>query len=168
MNNFSRKIEITANVAIVLVAVLVAFVAVKRFWLSGGEVTGVSAGSRISIPGVDWRQNGESLVIALSPRCHFCTESAPFYQRLVKESAASPGAHLVGVFPEQAENGEQYLAGLGVHLPEVRRGQFPKMGIEATPTLLLVNQEGVVSHVWIGKLTPEKEADVLSQIKRHS
>jgi hypothetical protein len=55
-----------------------------------------------------------------------------------------------------------------VHLPEIHRGSFPKLGIDATPTLLLVNQEGVVSQVWIGKLTPEKETEVLSQIKRHS
>jgi hypothetical protein len=168
MANVSRKIEIAANVAIVVVAVLVGVVAVKRFWPSGAEGPGISAGSRISIPGVDWQRNGESLVLALSPQCHFCSESAPFYQRLVKESEASGDARLVGLFPNQVEDGERYLASLGVRLPEVRRGPFPKLGIEATPTLLLVNQEGVVSHVWIGKLTPEKESEVLTQIKRHS
>lgn len=168
MNNVSRKIEVAANLAILVVAVLVAAVAVKRFWFSGSDASGVTAGSHISISGVDWRKNHESLVFALSPQCHFCTESAQFYQRLVKEAGASPGTRLVGVFPEQVDSGERYLESLGVHLDEVRRESFPRLGIEATPTLLWVDQDGVVSHVWIGKLTPEKEAEVLSNIRRHS
>ncbi len=172
MNSVSRKIEVAANLAILVVAVLVIVVGVKRFLLPGhadAEAGQVAPGATVSVPGVDWRKNGESLVLALSTKCRFCTESAPFYQRLVKETEGNLSPRLVGMFPEQVNDGDQYLHRLGVNLPEVRQGSFEKLGIMGTPTLLLVNQDGIVQRVWVGKLTPEKETEVFGQInKRHS
>jgi hypothetical protein len=172
MNSVSRKMEVVANLAILVVAVLVIVVGVKRFLLPGHagppETGQVAPGATVFVPGVDWRKNRDNLVLALSTKCHFCTESAPFYQRLVKETEGDMSPRLVGLFPEQTNNGDQYLHRVGVNLPEIRQSSFEKLGIMGTPTLLLINQDGIVQRVWVGKLTPEKETEVLNQInKRH-
>lgn len=41
----------------------------------------------------------------------------------------------------------------------VERGVLPVSG---TPTLLLVDNEGLVTHAWIGRLDADGEADVLN------
>jgi len=39
-----------------------------------------------------------------------------------------------------------------------------KVGISGTPTILLVDKKGVISDLWVGKLTEEKEAEVLAKL----
>jgi hypothetical protein len=38
---------------------------------------------------------------------------------------------------------------------------FEKLGIEATPTLVLVNHEGKVEQAWVGLLMSRQEMDLL-------
>jgi hypothetical protein len=169
MNSVTRKLEVASNLAIITLAIVISILGVKRFFFAdtanARNAQRAKPGFTVSVPGIDWRRNGQSLVLAFSPSCHFCTESAPFYQRLVKETTTDPTIRLVGVFPESADDGEAYLRNLGVSFPTVIKGSFDKLGVSGTPTLLLVNQDGVVSHVWIGKLNPDKEREVLQQIK---
>ncbi len=38
------------------------------------------------------------------------------------------------------------------------------MVARGTPTLILVNREGGVKGVWIGKLTPDKESELVAKL----
>jgi thioredoxin-related protein len=38
------------------------------------------------------------------------------------------------------------------------------LGVQGTPTLILVNQDGKVEQSWAGKLPPEQETEVLKRI----
>ncbi|HEX8686998.1 MAG TPA: hypothetical protein VF654_10865, partial [Pyrinomonadaceae bacterium] len=58
-----------------------------------------------------------------------------------------------------------YLRELNVPVGEVRQAAFKDLGVRGTPTLLLVNGEGVVTGSWFGKLSPEKEEEVLGRLK---
>ena len=53
---------------------------------------------------------------------------------------------------------------LGVSVDEVRQLPLDKIGAHGTPTLLLVANTGVVKEAWIGKLSSDKEAEVLSKL----
>lgn len=166
-----KKAELLANVAIVVVALLLGGVLVKRYLLPGSAPPAaerpdprVPPGTQASVPGVDWAGNGRTLLLVLSRDCRYCTQSAPFYQRLARETAGRPGLRLVALLPQPVEEGRKYLEGLGVPLDDVRQAPPASAGARATPTVLLVDGRGVVEHSWVGMLSPAEESEVLSRL----
>jgi|ERR1044072_421683 thiol-disulfide isomerase/thioredoxin len=167
-----KKVEVLANVAIIIVALLVGVALIKQRLLA--DPTGkdnralikeVSAGSNISIPGMEWEKNGKTLLLAIAPGCHYCSESAPFYQRLARETADGK-AKLIAVLPTSDSEGRKYLKELGVNISEVKQVSLDSIGVTGTPTLILVNEAGVVTRAWVGQLQPDGEAEVLSQLQQ--
>ena len=168
--NLSRRLEVAANVAIIVVAVLVCVVLVRTYLLGGSakpqqQSPAPAVGSKVSVSGVDWGKNGRTLVLVLQKGCHFCSESAPFYQRLVRDTAGREGLRLIAVLPQQVEEGRQYLNDLGVSIDEVRQASPSDLGVRGTPTLLLVDGSSTVTDSWVGKLPPDKEEEVLHRLK---
>jgi|ERR1044072_7468306 hypothetical protein len=169
MTNLSKKIEVLANLAIIVAGCLLAVVLIKNHLfqrpsegLSRQQTSSQDMeGSRLSTIDVDWSQSRQTLLLALSSSCHFCSESAPFYKRLVQ---SKNGTRLVAVLPEPAEGGQGYLRRLGVSVDEIRQLNLDKIGVQGTPTLLLVDNSGVVKKSWIGKLLPEQEEAVVSAL----
>jgi hypothetical protein len=167
-----RKAEFVANVSIVVVALLLSIVLVKGYLLTKSsppaldrEAAGSSeihVGQALALPDVDWAKNGRTLILALSSTCHFCTDSAPFYQRLVNERG---NARLVAVLPQPINDGKDYLDRLGVAVDEVRQAPLGSINVRGTPTLLLVNDRGVVVREWMGRLPAEQETEVLSKVR---
>jgi thiol-disulfide isomerase/thioredoxin len=168
MNNWTRKIEILANIAILVVAVLLGVVLVKKYLLTGDRpetAPKIVAGTKMTLPGVDWSKNGQTLMVVLQKGCHFCTESAPFYQRLVKETAERGGVHLVAVLPQEVPEAKKYLEEIKVPIDEVRQASPTALGVAGTPTLILVNEAGVVVDVWEGRLPASEESKVLNRLQ---
>ena len=166
-----KKTEVLANIAIIVVAILLGGVLVKKYLLPGNDAGSaasadprVPAGSKVSLPGVDWAKNGQTLLLVLSSDCRYCTESGPFYQRLTRETAGRQGIQLVALLPQEVEEGRKYLAGLGVPVNEVRQAAPGNTGARVTPTLILVDGGGVVKNSWVGKLTAPEESEILSQL----
>lgn len=104
---------------------------------------------------MDWGKNRETLVLALSTRCHFCTESAAFFRRLSQETGGR--VKVVAVLPEAVSESEQYLEDEGLHPDAVRQASMSSIGVVGTPTILLVNDSGMVARVWTGKVQAEDE-----------
>ena len=171
MEPTSGKLQSLANVSTIVVSVLLSIVLVKVFLLPQNAPAPnlpqqPRAGMNIkqSLPGVDWARNKQTLVLALSTQCHFCTESAPFFQRIQKE--ASDKVKMVAVLPQAVEEGRKYLEGKGVHVDDVKQATLSAIGVRGTPTLLLVDSTGKVADVWQGKLDPDQEAGVLAVLKK--
>jgi hypothetical protein len=103
MADIGKKIEITANIAIIAVAILVVGVIFQKYVRSPKPQTlpPDPVGTKLSLPDVDWAKNNRTLVLALQTGCNYCTESAPFYQRLVTE-ASNHNIPLIAVLPTQA------------------------------------------------------------------
>ena len=83
-------------------------------------------------------------------------------------SGESPGEgslRLIAVFPQEVRQGQTYLNQLGVAVDEVRQFQMGAIGVRGTPTLILVDNQGVVKESWIGKLPEAKEADVMAHFR---
>jgi hypothetical protein len=95
--NRPKVLETVANLSTIVVSLLLSAVLVKVFLLPEARPSAAAARSRVakgtslkgSLPGVDWAKNGRTLVLAISTRCHFCTDSAPFFQRISKERPPS-------------------------------------------------------------------------------
>ncbi len=171
MSGITKKLELVANLAIIVVAILLGVVLVKSYLIpkprapQQAATASIPPGTKLSIQGVDWKANGRTLVFALSTGCHFCTESAPFYQRVAQERAKAGNIRLVAVFPEPVSEGQKYLSNLGVTVDEVRQARLDSIGVNGTPTLIMANGEGAVADSWRGKLPNEKETEVLSRLK---
>lgn len=125
----------------------------------------VKVGDRVSIDNVDWKSNKRTLLLAFAPECHFCTASAPFYRQLVEKTSGGASPHFIGVFPSQLSDGRTYLKGLGVKIADVRGASFRQLHVLGTPTLMLVNADGVATNVWEGRLPPDKETEVFRAVE---
>ena len=165
MNSFTKKIETGANIAIIVVALLIGATLAFRYFGSPAESREtVKAGAKVSLPETDWTANNRSLVMVLQKGCHYCTESAPFYQRLAGAAQTWGKTKLVAALPGASNESEAYLRELGVRVDAVRQVSPSSLGVRGTPTLLLVDDKGTVVEAWTGKLPAEKETQVLSKV----
>ncbi len=172
MKNLTGKIELLANVAIIAVAVLLSIVLVKSYLLPAPSPPLainpsttrkiINKGEAINLSAINWQENGSTLLLALSSTCHFCTESGPFYQRIVRESSDTK---MIALVPQSVEEGQQYLKRLGVGIEEVRQVSMSELGLSGTPTLILVDGGGKVAEVWVGALSADKENEILSRLR---
>ncbi len=163
MKNFARTVEVIANIAIICVAVSLGVVLISRtvrnyrVTTSASENTPPGKEQKLKLPGVDWSKNEQTLVLAVSSTCHFCTESAAFYRDIRTRSHV----HTVAVLPQSVDEGRNYLSNLGVQVDQVLQAPLGSIDVNGTPTLLLVSRDGTVIRTWIGKLPPDLEKEVL-------
>jgi peroxiredoxin len=120
-------------------------------------------GQTVPLQNIDWAKNKKTLILYASATCRFCTESAPFYQRLLTE-VKSKNVEFVAVLPQPIEQGQDYFDKLEVKVNSVLQGSLQTVGVRSTPTLLLVNEAGVVTEFWRGRLPPEKENEVINKL----
>ena len=172
MRTLLKRVELLANVAIIIVAVLLAVVLVKQFVVNktaqptrpASARRELNRGDKVQLSGVDWAKNSRTLLLVLQKGCHFCTESAPFYQQLVKQTSASNDIKLVALLPQTVSEGKQYLEEIGVDIADIRQVSPSQVNVGGTPTLILVNNDGVATDVWSGQLPPDIESKVLSKL----
>ncbi len=170
LTGLSKKIELSANVAIIVVACLLVTVLVKNYLLTkpsqGNGTTAKVIQSEnpaqnsptVASLDIDWKQNRQTLILAISSTCHFCTESAPFYRRLTEIRGKT---RLVAILPQPVQDGKEYLKRLGVSVDQIKQASLDQIGVRGTPTLLLVDSSGVVERAWMGKLNRDQEQAVL-------
>jgi hypothetical protein len=159
----AKKLETLTNITIIAVALIAGTVLVRNHFFPRPAPPArpqPGTGMKVAIPGVDWAARGSTLLLALSPNCQYCTESAPFYRRLAAELSKTP-VHLTAVFPDHAQKAREYLTSLGVPVDDVRQVAPASLPIRGTPTLLLVDRDGIVRRVWAGQLSAEAERDVI-------
>src|SRR5215471_636141 len=154
-NKAARMVEVAANIGIVIVAV-VALGFFARSYLGYPAAQHALVGEKLALKDINWQTNRKSLVLALSTTCHFCTESAPFYRQLVAKSEEQH-VRTIAVFPQGPPEASSYLKNQNVAVNEVRQTSFADMQISGTPTLLLIDEKGVVRGAWVGKLAPDGE-----------
>lgn len=168
MSPASKKIEVAANTAIILVAIILGFVLVKKFVLADEPAPNSprqpQVGSSVYLTGADFSSKDKNLILALKKGCKYCTESASFYQKLAA-AAGEKNVSLMAVFPHSAEEGQAYLKELNVPVAENKKADFATLGVGGTPTILLVNKEGEIQKYWVGKLKPEQETEVLNSLQ---
>ncbi|HEY7403659.1 MAG TPA: redoxin family protein [Candidatus Angelobacter sp.] len=161
---WAKKIEMAANIGIVITAALVVIFFVRNYTQRHNDPQRtVALGSKFALKNVDWQTGGKNLVFAVSTTCHYCTESAPFYRKLV-EQCKQQHVHTVAVLPQTPAEAQAYLAGEGVTVDEIRQAPLSDLDIAGTPTLVLVDHTGIVKNVWVGKLPSAKEDDVVTTL----
>src|SRR6266545_6949366 len=80
-----RFLEISANLAIVIVAVVIVGNFVWSRIRPKQKTSTPEVGNAVSLGGVNWKDNGRTLLMVLQKGCVYCEASAPFYRRLHDE-----------------------------------------------------------------------------------
>jgi rhodanese-related sulfurtransferase/thioredoxin-related protein len=127
---------------------------------STAAVKKIQTGDTISFPDSTWEKGQKSLLLFLQSDCQYCTKSANFYGDIAKETAHTSDTKIVAVFSEKDSRFADYLKESDLQNLETRKASFAKMGVDGTPTLVLVNDNGVVQNIWKGMLSPKKQNEV--------
>jgi len=164
--NSLMKIETTANVVIILLAVSLAILLSKNYFVGSAAKAESILGHQISIPGIEFTHTARTVIIALHPDCKFCLESARFYERLVTASANNPDVQLIAAFQKDGEQASEFLNKLNPSFTQTKTISFRDLKITATPTILEINRDGVVERIKQGKLDSDGENELLVKLSR--
>jgi len=162
-SSLTKKIEVAANVAIIVVAIAGAAIFARNYWLKPATPQRIELGAHFRLKDANWQASGKTLIFGISTTCHFCTESAGFYRQLTQQ-CVERHVHTIAILPQPLDEDQGYLAKEGVSVDEIRRAPLGELQIVATPTLLLLDDKGVVRGAWFGKLSEKGEKDVLAKV----
>lgn len=167
MSEAKQKIELIANILIIIAAVfLIGLIAQKNFFSESSNTPSSkypTIGNKIPFDDVDWSKSNKNVFLVLQSGCRFCTESAEFYKRLIQQTQGK-NVNIIAVFPQNKTEAEEYLKSLGISGIEVRQSQLNLLQVGGTPTIIIANDKGEISKFWIGKLLPDKEVEVINQL----
>mgnify|MGYP003575296088 CR=1 FL=1 len=161
------RFDVLLNALLAVACLAVTAASVKRLVAEPQQASpqaGYAIGDVLpSIPGVNYGDREQTLVMFLSSNCRYCTESAPFYSALTaRRDAASVRIVAVGTEPQEALS--SYLEDHSVRTDNVVTVTPGTFRVRGTPTLVLVNRKGEVHALWRGALRGregEVEAAVL-------
>ena len=165
-----RRVSLLADVVLIAVGLIVAGTLLSRPSTPAGAIPTELLSEEDSFVGqpyafdqVDWTAAERTLVLSLDSECVFCTESIPFYRRVQAYDDAD--VQIVVVAPFYDQEMKDYLAAQDLQPDQVvivnELNALPDSG---TPTLLLVDRNGFVTHAWIGLLSSDREKEVLAAV----
>ncbi|MGB7209703.1 MAG: hypothetical protein WBD27_13655 [Pyrinomonadaceae bacterium] len=172
MGAFPKSAEFFASILILVSAVFLSELLIHSYFFSASapskpeisrDQLEMAINSRIDLPDVDWAERPQTLVLALQTTCGYCNRSAPFYRRLIANTAGK-NVRLLVVIPGDIEESRAHMEKLGLKNLDIRAVSLESIRVDGTPTLLLVNARGEVTDFWIGKLPPDVEAEVIHKV----
>lgn len=166
-------LDTLANIAIILVCAIAAFVLIRnQFFPSQQRMPGappqVEKGESFDqLKAVVPAGTNRALVVAVSPTCHFCNDSMPFYKRLIDErNQKGSQVKVIAAVPAEEAKAEEAkkFADAGAQPDGMVHVDFSSIKVPGTPTLLLVDNNGKVLDVWVGKQDEKGEQDILEAL----
>jgi AhpC/TSA family protein len=170
MSKIIQKLELVTNVLILIVTIAIAGVLVRKFVFPPppprAELPGLKTptiGSKVGLAGLDWSQSHKNVLLVLQKDCRFCTDSAPFYRDLIKQTEGRD-VKVVAVLPQSDEEAKKYLHDLNITGIEVKQSSLTSLEVGGTPTIVIADDNGTITDVWFGRLQPDKENEVLAKL----
>jgi hypothetical protein len=166
-------LDTVANIAIIVVCAIAAFILIRNNFFNPNQAGGprppeIKAGEKYAALGQMVPAGSDrALVVAVSPTCHFCEESMPFYKRLVDErNQKGSKVKVIAAVPREEAKAEeqQKMAAAGVNPDGVMVLDFDSVKLRGTPTILLVDTAGEVHEVWVGKQPASGENEILKAL----
>jgi thiol-disulfide isomerase/thioredoxin len=165
MDKVRSKFELGARILILSVFVIVVGLLVKqKFFNTAAQPPEPTVGRQVALSGDYFRSDQRSVILVLQTTCGFCNASMPFYKRLM-DLSREKNINYIAVFPQTVEEGTRHLNKYGVAGLRVVQSGLDKFEASGTPTLIITDDKGVIERVWVGKLTPDKESEVVDTLK---
>jgi hypothetical protein len=167
-HNLFRVIELAASVAIVIVAITLVATIYKQGGIGrkpqAANSSSLRSGDVLRVSDLDLTTTGQpTLVLALSTQCRFCTESVPFYRRLLAR-ARELNINVIVLMPQPETDARTYLKEHALDVSRLHRLDT-STNISGVPTVIALNSSGVIKHIWVGKLGTTQEDAVLSGLE---
>lgn len=162
-------LEVATNAAVLLLC-LALLSALSWGYFSKGRAPTVRGGlqkgvSLTGLRGLDYGISTQTLLVAMSTKCQYCTDSVPFYNRLVEAGRQNPTpTRILAVFPDAADEVERYVKRNDLRVEALAAADFKAMNIAGTPTVILVDDSGRVLNFWVGKVPEEVEPQIAKAI----
>lgn len=125
----------------------------------------IALGETLDIEDVAWADAPFTVVLFVSQACDVCSESASFFKLLADAVRSRDDTRLIVVTPQTPARIQRWLAEIGLGDAGVQRVAEPSLiGIPLVPALAVVDQDGVVTDVAHGRLSPLEEATIISRM----
>jgi thiol-disulfide isomerase/thioredoxin len=168
------RLDKAANVALIIACLFLIGTLARNYYLSRipdpNFELGVKKGETVKIPegaSADRQSAPATLVLALSTHCGFCQASVPFYQKLAAFKNSAPArVRLAAVMSEPKEEIEAYLKKNSVSADAVFSMPVSQIGVNGTPTLLLLDGQNKLVESWVGKLNGQGESEVIGRLQK--
>lgn len=169
----TSRLEIAANIVLLLTCLGICFELISKHRVAGSTPAGISrgrlgVGNTLTLSSVDWAQSKWNLVLILSSKCKYCRESEPFHRRLLSLANSTGAVRAVALVLGTSTSDPAYPHSAELDFTLVRLTKPAEIGSVGTPSILLVDNRGVVAHMWRGKMPPESEDSVIEMVKSKS
>jgi len=161
-----RKLDNIATALLVLACVAVIGDVAWRYALARAQPARAATPRAVPPERLAWLgQTGFSLAdrtvaLVIRESCRYCTDSMPFYRELAAAQRVAP-FRLVAVTTDSHERSEAYLRAHDVAVDGIVVVPPEQLGVEGTPTLLVVSRRGRVEHVARGQLDAQGQKAVV-------
>ena len=136
---------------------------VDDVWKAVAPLPAIAPGRSLSTRGGP-DQRGYSVVLITSPACGACLASTPVLQRIYRTSRGLAVRFVVAV--PDIERSRSYLRESGLGGSKTVDWRDLTLSPLGTPTIALVDPNGVVQRTWLGPFdSAESEADLLSALR---
>lgn len=164
-------LERATYVALIVVSCISAWVLIRNQLLtpkaSGNSAVSPLQGETITLKEVIWEQAPQTVVIVLSAHCHWCKESVPLYQKVsMLHKSRKAAFQLIAISADGVDTMSRFLGANLIEVDRIIPAEVTRLGIQATPTVLLVNNQGRVASSWQGAMRPSDESAFLEILRK--
>lgn len=125
----------------------------------------LALGSRLRLPGVEWNDATTHVLLRVSSTCDACKASLEFFREATKSARDHLGGKVTVVVAEPEESIRAWLAVNELTVDRVVRLEEPPLhGFIMIPTSLILDSQGLVTDVVIGKPSRDSGRQFLKRV----
>lgn len=161
-----RYLNLATNILVVVVGMmLVGLVAYRAFFLpslNSLEAELLRAGDEFKgLQEIDFKKSPNTILLATDIKCQYCTQSLPFYKKLIAKSKDNPAIRIIAVFGNKSEEVENYLREHDVVVEFIPNVDLVKLKVDATPTIIWVDADRKIVGSYQGLFQEKQESAFL-------
>lgn len=171
LNRIKHVLEVTTNMAVLVAAIMLVAVFVRSYFATDPTKRTAAAGKLASdtaigeIKDLDLADTPRTLLMVLSSDCKYCIQSVPFYKTLsaMRDSLAGR-TKIVAIFPQDEQDVKAFLQEHQLEIEFRADVDFEKLGVSATPTLILLDSRRNVLNSWLGSLSKGEQEELAKTV----
>jgi hypothetical protein len=157
-----RYINFATNIIVVVTGImLIGLVAYRVFFqpsLGSLEAEFLRAGENFNgLQEVDFKKSPDTILLATDVKCQYCTQSLPFYKKLIAKSNENPAVRVIAVLNNKSEEVENYLREHDIVVEFIPDVDLVKLKVDATPTVIWVDANRKIVGSYQGLLQEKQE-----------
>lgn len=159
-----RYLNFALNILVVIVgATLIGLLAYRAFVqpsLGSIEAELLRAGDDFKgLQEVDFKKSPNTILLVSDIKCRYSTQALPFYKKLIAKNKENQAVRVIGVFDNKKEEVERYLREHKVDVEFIPNVNLVKLKVDATPTVIWVDENRKIVGSYQGLLQEELETD---------